>query len=379
MINFTAKALKEKFLIYSTCSVFLSLIFGVNIALGMEEKEEVNKSLHRKKGEAYLEKDLAGLTSQKDTRKVNDRPVEVTVFKVEKEKFDEDFSPHRLNIEGLHHHVNDGSFFAGQLRYTTNGFGFGTGTLISIEKNGENLVALGISVLHNFVEHDKSHFYKHATPGSVTFYQGNFDFKGTPVYIGTVSVDNIFIKVKEEIDDVCLFKGKIQLNTSFLNIFKENFSNDDYLSLFNGKVPSFLKDVKFEGKLNGLMYHYPLGISDQRRTLGSVVENNRHEILSFEGSSGAAILSVSAEKINILGIHDGFYIIDENSESVVDIATADETFRTLPVAKFNSYISFNDDYHKELLSTGHDIVSSRPHNVHKALVKFSEKFKLTES
>lgn len=356
--------------------MLLFFICGENLVLAMETKDDVSKGLIKKKTqEAFLEKDLGLLgNSVKDTRTIDGEKLNVEVYTMSEDVFSQKFISQPLDPLNIEFHVNNGSFFAGQLTYRKTQFGFGTGTIIDVkELNDGSIEAVGITALHNFVSKHKHKHYDIITKDCVSFYQGNLLLEKEAIQLSEVFIDKVFIKPQKNLDDVCLFKGILKFSDVFKTLSgKGNFSSKDFIDLFNKNKPEF-SDITLGNtdKKEAYIYHYPQGLNDQKKSIGEIIENNKHSIPTFEGSSGSAILSDVDRKSFIFGIHDGFYISDETPNTVIDFKIGKEEFKNCSVAKANSYFKVDKKYYMDLLN-GHDIMINGNQEIHNYLFDFAK-------
>lgn len=197
----------------------------------------------------------------------------------------------------------DRSFYAGQIVEEERGPACGSGMLLEITgRSGDHLRVLGVTALHVFVEDNFSiaaQCTRSFRIGAKTFAQGGTEANASfvelededPLY-GLVEIDTLLLPPHPK-KDICFFEGEILDST---------LTNQELKDIFSQTQPQVAKKA-IQTDQEVVMYHYPLGVRDQRTNKGKAEHNGHHFLTSLVGSSGAALYSPQTREI--VGIHTG--------------------------------------------------------------------------
>lgn len=211
--------------------------------------------------------------------------------------------------------AGDKDHFAVGLIESFGGFGKGakgTGIILNMFKDSTgNLIAEGISALHNFLEIDK-------TFGFYGSSQLSMYFDNKPM--GHINIESVRFELNDEkkpVQDICLFKGEVVLD---IPLEEEITGKEAFYSSFQDLKPELqtteeILDIKKKGaSIDGYMLHYPLNILDCRLNKGTInIEENTHIMPSYRGSSGSPLFVETGDcsDYKILGIHTRYVNPDD--------------------------------------------------------------------
>jgi hypothetical protein len=164
------------------------------------------------------------------------------------------------------------------------------------------------------------------------FFQDQKLLAGGISHMATVTINSLIVQNVIS-KDICLFKGKYELNG--------DYSKDEALLITNGYkkcLPKFNENLEiFDSPQDSFMHHYPLGKKEQRKNDGIVTLSEKmtqkmtHKIRSLKGSSGASIVSKASGEI--IAIHTG--MADDAGITVNYLEGPQESKIPLPVVYNN--------------------------------------------